>query len=113
MNRIFKKKNEFSKTIVILDIIIFLLYIIINIIMMWVKETAMPVDINTGVFAFLTGELGLLSFIKRSKLQAETVKDTAHTVKNTAESISADQAQLLLLQQQQLQQNNNSQGAAG
>lgn len=68
MNRLFKRKNEFSKTIVIIDITIFLLYIIMNIVMMWNKGFTMPVDINTGVFAFLTGELGLLSFIKRSKI---------------------------------------------
>ena len=75
MSKLFKKKNEFSKTIVILDIVIFLLYIIINIIMMWIKGKTMPVDINAGVFAFLTGELGLLSFIKRSKLKTESVQD--------------------------------------
>ena len=34
----------------------------------------MPVDINAGVFAFLTSELGLLSFIKRSKIKAEAVQ---------------------------------------
>lgn len=86
MARLFKKKNEFSKTIVILDIIIFLLYIIINIIMMWVKETAMPTDINAGVFAFLTSELGLLSFIKRSKLINENTKNiTQDTVINNQE----------------------------
>lgn len=86
MARLFKKKNEFSKTIVILDIIIFLLYIIINIIMMWVKETAMPTDINAGVFAFLTSELGLLSFIKRSKLINENTKNiTQDTIINNQE----------------------------
>lgn len=103
MSRIFKKKNEFSKTIVILDIILFIIYIIINIIMMWIKGRTMPVDINTGVFAFLTGELGLLSFIKRSKIKTEAVQNTVQTVSN-------DQAQLLLLQQQQLH-NNTQQGA--
>ena len=105
MSRIFKKKNDFSKTIVILDIIIFLLYIIINIIMMWIKETAMPVDINAGVFAFLTSELGLLSFIKRSKINSESIK-------NNIENVLDSKEQLLLLQQQQLQ-NNNEQGAIG
>ena len=104
MSRIFKKKNEFSKTIVILDIILFIIYIIINIIMMWIKGRTMPVDINTGVFAFLTGELGLLSFIKRSKIKTEAVQ-------NTIQTVSSDQAQLLLLQQQQSQQNNIQQGA--
>lgn len=104
MFRIFKKKNEFSKTIVILDIILFIIYITINIIMMWIKGRTMPVDINTGVFAFLTGELGLLSFIKRSKIKTEAVQ-------NTIQTVSSDQAQLLLLQQQQLQQNNIQQGA--
>ena len=104
MSRIFKKKNEFSKTIVILDITLFIIYIITNIIMMWIKGRTMPVDINTGVFAFLTGELGLLSFIKRSKIKIEAVQNTVQTVSN-------DQAQLLLLQQQQLQQNNIQQGA--
>ena len=74
MARIFKKKNEFSKTIVILDIIIFILYIIINIFMQWNKGYSMPSDINVGVFAYLTGELGLLSFIKRSKIHAEVVQ---------------------------------------
>ena len=103
MSRIFKKKNEFSKTIVLLDILLFIIYIIINIIMMWIKGKTMPVDINAGVFAFLTGELGLLSFIKRSKLKTEAVQ-------NTVQSVSNDQAQLLLLQQQ-LQQNNIQQGA--
>lgn len=83
MSRIFKKKNDFSKTIVILDIIIFLLYIIINIIMMWIKGVTMPVDINAGVFAFLTGELGLLSFIKRSKIKAETVQPITESIIQT------------------------------
>lgn len=105
MSRFFKKKNDFSKTIVILDIIIFLLYIIINIIMMWIKETAMPVDINAGVFAFLTGELGLLSFIKRSKIKSEVTK-------NTIENVLDSKEQLLLLQQQQLLQDSNK-GAIG
>lgn len=100
MGRIFKKKNEFSKTIVILDIVIFLLYIIINIIMMWKKGVTMPVDLNAGVFAFLTGELGLLSFIKRSKIKAEVVQPVTDTI----------QLQQL---QQILQNNTNSQGAAG
>ena len=104
MSRIFKKKNEFSKTIVILDITLFIIYITINIIMMWIKGRTMPVDINTGVFAFLTGELGLLSFIKRSKIKTEAVQ-------NTIQTVSSDQAQLLLLQQQQSQQNNIQQGA--
>ena len=102
MSRIFKKKNEFSKTIVILDITLFIIYITINIIMMWIKGRTMPVDINTGVFAFLTGELGLLSFIKRSKIKTEAVQNTVQTVSN-------DQTQLLLLQQQQL--HNTQQGA--
>lgn len=102
MARLFKKKNEFSKTIVILDIFLFILYIIINIIMMWIKGTAMPTDINAGVFAFLTGELGLLSFIKRSKIKSETVQKTIPNITENTE-------QLLLLQQQQLQ--NNQQGA--
>lgn len=74
MGRLFKRKSEFSKTIVILDISIFLLYIGINIVMMWEKGVSMPVDINTGVFAFLTGELGLLSFIKRSKIKADAIQ---------------------------------------
>lgn len=104
MSRIFKKKNEFSKTIVILDITLFIIYITVNIIMMWIKGKSMPVDINAGVFAFLTGELGLLSFIKRSKIRTEAVQ-------NTVQSVSNEQAQLLLLQQQQLQQNNIQQGA--
>ena len=82
MSRIFKKKSEFSKTIVILDIIIFLLYIIINIIMMWKKGITMPVDINTGVFAFLTGELGLLSFIKRSKLKSESIQNITEQIQS-------------------------------
>lgn len=102
MSRIFKKKNEFSKTIVILDITLFIIYITTNIVMMWIKGRTMPVDINTGVFAFLTGELGLLSFIKRSKIKTEAVQNTVQTVSN-------DQAQLLLLQQQQL--HNTQQGA--
>ena len=76
MARFFKRKNEFSKSIVIIDISIFLLYIIINIIMQWNKGYSMPVDIITGVFAFLTGELGLLSFIKRSKINAESKNES-------------------------------------
>ena len=74
MGRLFKRKSEFSKTIVILDISIFLIYIGINIVMMWEKGVSMPVDINTGVFAFLTGELGLLSFIKRSKIKTDAIQ---------------------------------------
>lgn len=72
MGKLFKKKNEFSKTIVILDIIIFLIYVAVNIIMQWNKGFSMPQDINIGVFTFLTSELGLLSFIKRSKLTNES-----------------------------------------
>jgi len=100
MARLFKKKSEFSKCIVILDITLFILYIITNIIMQWNRGFSMPSDINIGVFAFLTGELGLLSFIKRSKLTTEAAKSAVETI-----NISKDQ--LLLLQQQQLQQNNN------
>lgn len=103
MGRIFKRKNDFSKSIVILDIIIFILYIIINIIMMWKKSYAMPVDINAGVFAFLTGELGLLSFIKRSKIKAETIQPITESIQNKID----------LEQLQQLLQNTNSHGAAG
>ena len=80
MGRFFKKKSEFSKTIVILDIGIFILYVIINIIMQWKKGYSMPVDINTGVFAFLTSELGLLSFIKRSKLKTESIQNTIQDI---------------------------------
>ena len=94
MSRLFKKKSEFSKTIVILDITIFLLYITSNIIMQWIKGYSMPVDINAGVFAFLTGELGLLSFIKRSKIKSESVQ-------NSIQNITDSKEQLLLLQQQQ------------
>ena len=49
--------------------------------MMWTKRITMPTDINAGVFAFLTGELGLLSFIRRSKLQTDQViaKETTTT----------------------------------
>ena len=72
MSRFFKKKSDFSKTVVILDITIFLLYVITNIVMQWLKGYSMPTDINAGVFAFLTSELGILSFIKRSKLVAES-----------------------------------------
>lgn len=81
MSRWFRKKRDFSKTIVILDIVIFLIYIMLNIIMMWTKRITMPTDINAGVFAFLTGELGLLSFIRRSKLQTDQViaKETTTT----------------------------------
>ena len=100
MSRLFKKKNDFSKVIVILDIIIFLLYIIINIIMMWIKGFSMPVDINAGVFAFLTGELGLLSFIKRSKIKAETVQPIVNSIQS-------------LPQEQLLNTQTNSPGAAG
>lgn len=107
MGRIFKKKNEFSKTIVILDIVIFLLYIIINIIMMWIKGQAMPVDINAGVFAFLTGELGLLSFIKRSKIKAEVVQPVTESLQTKSDTDQLKQLQQLLLY------NNNTNGAAG
>lgn len=96
MARLFKRKNEFSKTIVILDISLFILYIITNIVMMWIKGTAMPTDINAGVFAFLTGELGLLSFIKRSKITSEVAQNTVQNIAASKEQ------QLLLLQQQQL-----------
>jgi hypothetical protein len=107
MSRFFKKKNEFSKVIVILDIVIFLLYVIINIIMMWIKETAMPTDINAGVFAFLTGELGLLSFIKRSKLTTGAVKNTVENIATVVEKQQQQDSNL----QQQLQNNNIQQGA--
>jgi len=103
MARLFKRKNDFSKTIVILDILLFILYIIINIIMMWIKETAMPTDINVGVFSFLTGELGLLSFIKRSKITTEATQ-------KTIQNITENKEQLLLLQQQQLPNNQNGAG---
>ena len=76
MARFFKRKSEFSKTIVIIDISIFLSYITINIIMLWLKGVTMPTDINAGVFAFLTSELGILSFIKRTKLKNENKEDT-------------------------------------
>jgi len=82
MSRFFKKKSEFSKTIVIVDIAIFLLYIIINIIMQWTKGYSMPVDINAGVFAFLTSELGMLSFIKRSKLLNENLNNAINNSVN-------------------------------
>lgn len=104
MSRLFKKKSEFSKTIVILDIVLFILYIMINIIMQWKRGFSMPSDINIGVFAFLTGELGLLSFIKRSKLRNEATQ-------NTIQSVSTDQTQLLLQQMQNNNNNNNIQGA--
>ena len=71
---------------------------------MWVKEIAMPTDINAGVFAFLTGELGLLSFIKRSKITSETAQTTVQNI-----AASKEQQQLLLLQQEQLQ--NKEKGA--
>ena len=46
----------------------------------------MPTDINAGVFAFLTSELGLLSFIKRSKLINENTKNiTQDTIINNQE----------------------------
>ena len=48
--------------------------------MMWIKGFSMPVDINAGVFAFLTGELGLLSFIKRSKLKTESIQNTLQDI---------------------------------
>lgn len=108
MSRLFKKKSDFSKTIVILDIIIFLAYIITNIIMMWEKGMTMPVDINAGVFAFLTGELGLLSFIKRSKLKTEVVQPITESVQ-----AQINTEQLKQLQQLLLYNNNNSPGAAG
>lgn len=108
MSRLFKKKSDFSKTIVILDIIIFLAYIITNIIMMWKKGMTMPVDINAGVFAFLTGELGLLSFIKRSKLKTEVVQPITESVQTHVNT-----EQLKQLQQLLLYNNNNSPGAAG
>ena len=111
MARFFKRKNDFSKTIVILDIILFIIYITINIIMQWKRGFSMPSDINIGVFAFLTGELGLLSFIKRSKLTSEAIQNNTKTTQNTIQDIADSQTQLLLLQQQQLQQNNLHQGA--
>ena len=107
MGRIFKKKSEFSKTIVILDILIFLIYIGINIVMMWQKGISMPVDINTGVFAFLTGELGLLSFIKRSKLTTDAKAVIGQQVIQQTPDI------LSTLQQLQQINNNNNNKAAG
>ena len=80
MSRFFKRKNEFSKSIVILDIGIFILYIIANMIMQWIKCYSMPSDINIGVFSFLTSELGLLSFIKRSKLKSESIQNTIQDI---------------------------------
>lgn len=84
MGSFFKKKSEFSKTVVILDITIFLLYIITNIIMQWIKGYSMPTDINAGVFAFLTSELGLLSFIKRSKLITESKSQICTNIINNS-----------------------------
>ena len=68
----------------------------------------MPVDINAGVFAFLTGELGLLSFIKRSKLKTEVVQPITESVQTHVNT-----EQLKQLQQLLLYNNNNSPGAAG
>lgn len=99
MARFFKRKSEFSKTIVMLDIIIFILYIIINIVMQWNKGYSMPSDINIGVFAFLTGELGLLSFIKRSKITAEALQPQIQNITQ--------------LQSQQLNNNQEKMGALG
>ena len=72
MAKFFKRKSEFSKTVVILDIGIFICYIIANMIMQWIKGYSMPSDINVGVFTFLTGELGILSFIKRTRIIQES-----------------------------------------
>ena len=102
MARLFKKKNEFSKTIVIIDIGIFILYIIINIIMQWNKGYSMPSDINIGVFTFLTSELGILSFIKRSKINAEAFQPQ---IQNTM--------QLQTMQMRQFNNNNDKMGALG
>ena len=87
MGKLFKKKNEFSKTIVILDITIFLLYVITNMIMQWIKGYSMPTDINAGVFAFLTSELGLLSFIKRSKLVNENINKAINNSVNNGSQL--------------------------
>ena len=76
--------------------------------MMWTKGFSMPVDINAGVFAFLTGELGLLSFIKRSKLKAEVVQPITESVQT-----HTDTEQLKQLQQLLLYNNNFHNGAAG
>lgn len=76
--------------------------------MMWEKGMTMPVDINAGVFAFLTGELGLLSFIKRSKLKTEVVQPITESVQ-----AQINTEQLKQLQQLLLYNNNNSPGAAG
>ena len=48
--------------------------------MHWIKGYSMPTDINAGVFAFLTGELGLLSFIKRTKLRTEVIKTECNNI---------------------------------
>ena len=85
MGKFFKKKSDFSKTIVVLDISIFLLYIIANMIMQWIKGYSMPTDINAGVFAFLTGELGMLSFIKRSKIKSETIQNNIQNITSSKE----------------------------
>lgn len=102
MGKLFKKKSEFSKIIVIIDIGIFILYIISNMIMQWIKGYSMPSDINVGVFAFLTSELGLLSFIKRSKITAETLQPQIQNA-----------AQLQTTQMQQSNTDNKKVGAIG
>ena len=92
MSKMFKKKSEFSKSIVILDILLFIIYIVTNFIMLWKRGVTMPSDINIGVFTFLTGELGILSFIKRSKLTAEAATKTiTDTVAATAQMVQQTQ----------------------
>ena len=92
MSKLFKKKSEFSKSIVILEILLFIIYIVTNFIMLWKRGVTMPSDINIGVFTFLTGELGILSFIKRSKLTAEAATKTiTDTVAATAQMVQQTQ----------------------
>jgi len=77
MLKVPRKKGEFSKGIVILDFSLFVAYVITNIVMQWIKGYSMPADINAGVFGFLTGELGLLSFIKRTKITNNSNDDSS------------------------------------
>lgn len=64
-----KKKSEFSKGVIILDISLFITYVAFSAIMQWHKGFTLPPDINLAVFTFLGAELGLLALIKKAKIK--------------------------------------------
>lgn len=65
-----KKQSEFSKSVIILDISLFIAYVVFSGIMQWNKGYTLPADINLAVFTFLGAELGLLALIKKTKIKS-------------------------------------------